>query len=122
MHTKRIQESEPTLALVHRDLPTRTRDVRVHVERLPQVVDALILRARPDVQQDAYVRLQHRPERVEEPPMRVDLFLVTLFHAKYDLGGNDAFFESFEFQITIHRKLCGELVNMCSHWLILNHV
>ena len=89
-HTERIKESEPTLPPIHRDLPTRTRDVRVHVERLPQMIDAPVLRAHPHVEQDAYVRLQHRSERVEEPPMGVDLLLVLLLHAEDDLRRHNA--------------------------------
>ena len=60
IHTKRVEQTLPSFPFVHGNLATRTGDVRVHVERLPEVVDALVSGARSDVQEDAYIGLSRR--------------------------------------------------------------
>ena len=55
------------------------------------MVDRARSRPRTDVKKYANVRVENRAKGVEEPAMRVDLFLVLLLEAEYDLHRYDPF-------------------------------
>lgn len=65
-------------------------NVRVHIKCFPEMVQAVRTRSSSDIKQDANIGLEHRPKRVEEPSVRVDLLLVMFFHEENDLSGNDS--------------------------------
>lgn len=58
------------------DLSACAPNVRVNIERLPQVIDGGGTRHCTDIEEYTDIRLENRAESVEEPPMRVDLLLV----------------------------------------------
>jgi hypothetical protein len=51
-----------------------------------------------DVEEDTDVGLEDGAKCVEEPAMGVDLFLVLLFEAEYELDGDDSAFGAFNFE------------------------
>ena len=93
-----VNQIPPILFSGRHDLPTRTADVRVDIERFPQVVYRHWTRHSTYIEQNTKVGLEDGAESVEEPSMRVDLLLVLLFKAKDDLDGYSAFFCAFDFE------------------------
>ena len=94
--TKRIQELLPVFAFERDNFSASTPDIRVDVERLPQMINRAGARHRTDVQKDANVRLKNRSKRVEEPAVRIDLLLVFLLQAKDDLHWGNTFRRAFD--------------------------
>lgn len=97
-HTQRVDQILTKLALQCDDLSARTADVRVYVERLPEVIDRGRTWPRAYVEQYAHIRLQDGPKGVEEPAVRVDLLLILLLETENDLNGNDAFVRRFNLE------------------------
>jgi hypothetical protein len=58
-----------------------------------------------NVEQDTDVGLEDGAKGVEEPPMRVDFFLVFFFKAEDDLDRDDAAFDTFQFKSGIYLDL-----------------
>ena len=58
--TERIQKARPLGTFVGRNLSARTPDIRIPVECLPEVVQALIPRARAHIQKYTDVRLSNQ--------------------------------------------------------------
>ena len=77
-------------ALGGNDLAAGSTNVRVDVERLPEVVDRARARPHADFEKDADIWLKNRAKGIEEPAMRVDLPLVLFLEAEYYLHGVDA--------------------------------
>jgi hypothetical protein len=75
--------------------PQAPPNIRVDVERLPQMIHRAESRHRADVQKDANVRLKNRSKRVEEPAARIDLLLGFLRQAKDDQHGDNSFLRAF---------------------------
>ena len=94
--TKRIQELLPVFAFERDDFSASAPDIRVYVERFPQMINRAGARHRTDVQKDANVRLKNRSKSVEEPAVRVDLLLVFLLQAKDDLHRDNSFLRTFD--------------------------
>jgi hypothetical protein len=80
-----VEQIDAEFPLERDNLATRPAHVTVNVETLPEVVDGGRAGHGADVEEDADVGFQDRSERVEEPPVRVDLLLVLLFQAEDDL-------------------------------------
>ena len=85
----------PIFAFQRDDFSASTPDIRVDVERLPQMINRGGAGHHTDVQKDANVRLKNRPKRVEEPSVRIDLLLTFLLQAKDDLHGDNSFLRTF---------------------------
>lgn len=49
------------------------------------------------IEENTDVWLEDGAEGIEEPPMRVNLLLILLFEAEYDLHGNDTLLRPFDF-------------------------
>jgi len=75
----------PVFSLQSDDFTTGTTDVGVDIECLPQVINRGGPGHSPDINKNANVGLEDRSKGVEEPTMRVDLFLVFLFQTEQDL-------------------------------------
>lgn len=54
--------------------------------------------------------------------MAINLLLILLLHAKYDLRGHDAFIRVLEMQVGIKSKGSGVLEQMCRHFLFVDFV
>jgi hypothetical protein len=87
--TQRIEQILPIFTLECNNLTASTADIRIDIERLPQVVYGRRTGLSADIEQDADVRLQNWAKGIEEPPMRVDLFLVLFLKAEDDLDWYD---------------------------------
>ena len=109
-------------ALVGSDLATRPSNVGVNVERLPEMVYALVARPRTDIQQYAHVWLEHTPEGIEEPPMRVDFLLVLLLHAEDDLRRDNSLVRVPELEVLVEAESGGVFEQVSRHGLVINHV
>lgn len=90
------------ITLTAADLSARASHIRVDIESLPEMIDALRSGHSPNIEQNADIRLQDLPKRIEKPPMRVDLLLVSLFEAEEDLYGHDALFPPSEAELWIY--------------------
>jgi hypothetical protein len=88
---ERVDQVDAELAFEGNDLAARAADIRVDVERLPEVVDRRRAGHGPHVKQHADVGFEHGPEGVEEPAVRVDLLLVLFFQAEDNLDRADVF-------------------------------
>ena len=86
-------------SLQSNDLTAGTTDVRIDIKCLPQVIDRSGSRHGSDVNKDANVGLEDGTESVEEPTMRVDLFLVLFLQAEQDLYGNMATFGPLDIEV-----------------------
>jgi hypothetical protein len=53
------------------------------------VIDRLVTRLGPRINQHAHFRLEHPSDGVEQPPMRIDLLFVFLFEHKDDLDRDE---------------------------------
>jgi hypothetical protein len=53
------------------------------------VIDRLVTRLGPRIDQHAHFRLEHPSDGVEQPPMRIDLLFVFLFEHKDDLDRDE---------------------------------
>jgi hypothetical protein len=62
-----------------------------------------------NVEQDTDVGLEDWAKGVEEPPMRVDFFLVFFFEAEDDLDRNNAAFVAFQFKSGSYGDLDTEM-------------
>jgi hypothetical protein len=94
--TKRIHQLLPVFTLEGDDFTASTADIRVDVERLPEVINGARTRHGTNVEEDANVGLKDRAKGIEEPAVGVDLLLVFLLQAKDDLHGNNAFLRAFD--------------------------
>jgi hypothetical protein len=81
-HTERVEQVLPVFPFQSDDLATSATDVRVDIECLPQVIDRSGARHSSDIDKDANIGLEDWSESVEEPAMRVDLFLVLLLQTE----------------------------------------
>lgn len=88
--TQRVNEILAILALQCNDFSASAADIRVDIERFPQMVDRRRTWHGAYIEQHAYVGFQDRAERVEEPPVRIDLLLVLLLETEDDLHGHHA--------------------------------
>ena len=75
-----------------------------------------------DIEQHTDVRVEDRAERVEEPPMRVDLLLVLLLHAEDDLRRHDALVRVLEFQVLVQAERGRVLEEMGRDRLVVHPV
>ena len=66
-------------------LSTRATNIRMLVEAFPKLVDGSTRRFRADIEQDANIGFDQRAERIEEPPVAIELLLILLLQAEYDL-------------------------------------
>jgi hypothetical protein len=66
--------------------------------------------------------LQERTESVEEPPVAVDLLLISFLHAENDLRGHNAFVGILEVQIGVNCKGSRVLEQVCGNRLVVNNV
>ena len=89
--TEGVKQRLPISTLEGDDLTAGTTNIRVNVERLPEMVDRARARPGTDVEKDADIWLENRAKGIEEPAVRVDLLLVLLFETEDYLHGNDAF-------------------------------
>ena len=82
---------EQLLALVDHgmDLSTASAEVRVVVERLPQMVDSFVSRFGTSVDENANLGVHDLPKRIEEPAVRVDLLLVLRLDDEDELDGHE---------------------------------
>ena len=61
--TQRIEQISPKATFEGRYLPTCPSDVRIHVERFPEVVNGFRLRASPNIKENTYIRLSRKRQR-----------------------------------------------------------
>jgi hypothetical protein len=85
------------------------------------MIDRLMTRFSPRIDQHADLGFQHPPDRIEQPTMRVDLLLVVLFQYKDDLDGDEVVGVSRvrldELRFGVDRDLGGILcVCLCVCW------
>jgi hypothetical protein len=52
------------------------------------MINSLMTRLGPGIDQHANLRLQHPPNGIEQPPMTINLLGVILFQNEYDLNGD----------------------------------
>ena len=109
--TERVDQILSVLALQRDDLTARASDIRVDVERFPQVVNRSRAGHSPHVQQYTNVWFQDRTESVEEPTVRVDLLLVLLLQAEDDLHGHEALLCAFDLHGRRNRN-CADVTRM----------
>lgn len=119
---QRIEQVYAEFALHRFNLAARASDVRVRVERLPQVVQRVAAGPRADVEQDAHVRVQRLAECVEEPPVRVQLALVPLLEAEDHLAWHDALLGALELEVGVEAHLRRVLVHVRLHGLVVDVV
>jgi len=93
-----VDEIYAEFAFESDDLAAGTAYVGVYVEGFPEVVDGCGAGHSANVEQDTDVGLEDGAEGVEEPPVRIDLFLIFFFEAEDDLDWDDAAFVAFQFK------------------------
>jgi len=94
--TESIPELLPVFAFQGNDFTASTADIGIEIERLPEMINRARARHRTDVQEDANDRLKNGPKCVEEPAVRIDIFLLFLLQAKDDLHGNNTLLRPFD--------------------------
>ena|ERR1700722_14226254 len=85
LRTQRIDKILSPLPLECYDLATSTTDVGINIECFPKMIYGCGARHSPNIEENADVRLENGAKSVEEPSVRVDLLLILLFEAEYDL-------------------------------------
>jgi hypothetical protein len=75
------------------------------------MVDRSMARFSSHIDQTAHVGLDQRTEGLEEPSMRVDLFLILFLETKEHLAWHHPLISTSELHIRIHRELGGVLVD-----------
>ena len=93
--TKRVQEFLPVFAFEGDDFAASTSNIGVYVKRLPEMINGARTGHGTNVKKDADVGLENGTKGVEEPTMRIDLFLVNLFQAKDDLHRDNTLLGAF---------------------------
>lgn len=68
------------------------------------------------------MHLQDGRKCIEEPPVTIELLLILLFHAKYNLRGDDAFVRVSELNVRIQSKRCGVFEQVCSNFFAIDCV
>ena len=74
------------------------------------MIERVVPRLGTDVEQDADVGVERLSEGVEEPPMRVQLFLVLLLETENHLARHDALLGALEPKVRVKTDLRGILV------------
>lgn len=62
------------------------------------------------------------PLTIEEPPMTVDLFLITLLETEQNLNRHNPLLAPTEFQVGVDAQLCGVLVDVCRDGLAVDDI
>ena len=91
---RRIQDLLPVFAFQGDNFSANTPDIRVDVERLPEMINRTKTRYDTDVQKGAKVRLKNRSKRVEETVVRI-YHMFFLLQAKQYLHGGNSFLRAF---------------------------
>jgi hypothetical protein len=89
-------------------------DIRICIERLPQVIDRSRARLRAHIEEDTHVWIQAFCESVEEPSMRIDLLLIPFFQCEDDLNGHDTAFCTLVLQVRRESDLRGVFVDLAA--------
>lgn len=84
----------------------------LHVKSLPQMVDRILSGFCSCIQKNADVGVQHATECLEEPTVRVDLFLVLFLQAEDHLHRDRAALQRDVLAFQFHGHLSGVLVNV----------
>jgi hypothetical protein len=109
---KRVQEVETILSLESDDLAASASDVGIDVKGLPEMVNGCGTGHGTYVQEDTDVRLKDGTESVEEPAMRVDLFLILFLETENDLDWTCATLCAFKTEFRGDGYLGRVLVNV----------
>ena len=98
------------------DFTTASTEIGIVVERFPQVINGLASWLGTGIDEDAYLRLQHLADGIEQPTMGVDLLLIFSLDDQDELDGNKVvgIFSVWEdkSRCGVHRELSSVLTKI----------
>ena len=119
---QRVEQTEHVLTLSSLDLTSSAGNIGVLIKCLPQVVERHRLWSSSNIEQNTNVGLKGTTEGIEEPSVRVQLFLVVFLQTKDNLARHYSLLGTLELEIIIEGDLRSVLVHVCLNFLLVDNI